>query len=170
MPTACRLCARAAGHRRSAGFHRCYPASVSNLSRKLAASCRRFGVASLYAFGSRAAEVAARVAGEQRPGAGEDADVDIGVQPVGAALRESGSRVALAQALETLFGVSRVDLVIITEASPFLAADAVRGELLYCDDEDRQAREELYYLRRVADLAPFQRARLAGILSGELRR
>jgi hypothetical protein len=46
----------------------------------------------------------------------------------------------------------------------------VRGELLYRDDEDRQAREELYYLRRAADLAPYQRQRLEGILRGELRR
>jgi hypothetical protein len=66
--------------------------------------------------------------------------------------------------------VSRADLVVLPEASTFLAADAVRGEMLYCDDEDRQAREELYYLRRAADLAPYQKERLEALLDGELRR
>lgn len=132
--------------------------------------CQRFGVASLYAFGSRATEVAARVMDlEPAPGP-QGADLDIAAEPLGETLRDAGSRVALAQALESLFDARRVDLVILPEASPFLAADAVRGELLYCHDEDRQARQELYYLRRAADLAPYQRARLAGILSGELRR
>ena len=33
-----------------------------------------------------------------------------------------------------------------------------------------QARNELYYLRRAGDLAPLERRKLEGILSGELRR
>ena len=77
---------------------------------------------------------------------------------------------SLAQALEDLFDVARVDLVILPLAGSFLAADAVRGELIFCDEEDQQAREELYILRWAADLAPFQRDRLNGLLSGEYRR
>lgn len=137
---------------------------------KLEELCGRFGVASLYAFGSRAREVAARLSSlESAPGKGAS-DLDLAVQPHTGGLRETLARVSFSQALQDLFGVQRVDLLILPEASPFLAADAVRGELLYCDDEDRQAREELYYLRRAADLAPFQRQRLEGILSGEFRR
>lgn len=143
---------------------------MSELENALADICRRFGVVSLYAFGSRGKEIAARVAeGSPRPG-GSRADLDIAVLPARGALGDARDRVGLLQALEDLFEVPRVDLVILPEAGPFLAADAVRGELLYCDDEDRQAREELYYLARAADLAPFQKARLEGILSGELRR
>lgn len=143
---------------------------MSELENALAEICRRFGVVSLYAFGSRGREIAARVAGEPPQPGRSGADLDIAVHPALGALSDSRDRVALLQALEGIFEVSRVDLVVLPEAGPFLAADAVRGELLYCDDEDRQAREELYYLARAGDLAPFQKARLEGILSGELRR
>lgn len=143
---------------------------MSGLRQELGEVCRRFRVASLYVFGSRAHEAVALVAGEPRTPAPTDSDLDVAVQPATDALRAPRDRVLLIQSLETLFDIVRVDLVILPEADAFLAADAVRGELLFCDDENRQAREELYYLRRAGDLAPFKRARLEGILSGELRR
>lgn len=143
---------------------------MSDLRDELESICLRHGVASLYVFGSRASEIAARVAGEPATRASRGSDLDVAVQPREDALRDARARVTLAGELEALFDVPRVDLVILPEAAPFVAADAVRGELLYCDDEDRQAREELYHLRRAADLAPFQRRRLEGILTGELRR
>ena len=143
---------------------------MSELQEALAGICQRFSVVSLYAFGSRGREIAARVAGDAAPPGRGGADLDIAIQPAPETLGDPRDRVSLLQALEGLFEVPRVDLVVLPEAGPFLAADAVRGELLFCDDEDRQAREELYYLRRAADLAPFQKARLEGILSGELRR
>jgi predicted nucleotidyltransferase len=143
---------------------------MRDLRPDLEAICRRVGVASLYLYGSRAREITARLeGGGARPGR-ENSDLDVAVQPAAGRLESPRSRVALAQALEGFFEVPRVDLVILPEADSFLAADAVRGELVFCDDEDRQAREELYYLRRAADLVPYQRVRLAGILSGELRR
>jgi predicted nucleotidyltransferase len=132
--------------------------------------CQRFNVASLYVFGSRAREMADRLVGRVPASTLTDSDLDVAVQPVAGELRDASLRVDLMHELEHLFEVSRVDLVLLPEAGAFLVADAVRGELLYCDDEDRQAREELYYLRRAGDLAPFQRWRLEGILNGELRR
>jgi len=51
-----------------------------------------------------------------------------------------------------------------TEADPFLALEVIRGELLYAEDLDRQARDELYVLRRAGDLLPFKRQRLRLIL------
>ena len=81
---------------------------------------------------------------------------------------DAGSRhqsvVRLATELEDLLGVVRVDLVMLTEAEPFLALDVVRGELLYCVDPDAQAEEELYVLRRPGDLAPHERERRRLIL------
>jgi hypothetical protein len=68
--------------------------------------------------------------------------------------------------LEDLFGADRVDLVILPEASAFLALEAIQGELLYCEDEDDQAEYELYVLRRAGDLAPFERERREMILGG----
>lgn len=132
--------------------------------------CGRFQVVSLYVFGSRAKEIAARVAGQPPVPGPAGSDVDLAVQPAPGALRDPGARVNLMQTLEDLFEVSRVDLVVLSEARPFLALEAIRGELLFCDDEDRQSHEELYYLRRAADLAPFQTDRLEGLLSGEYRR
>lgn len=149
---------------------RWYSRRMSSLQDELGEVCRRFGVVSLYVFGSRAQEVAARAAGRQEIQGPTGSDLDVAVEPAEGSLRDPRDRVLLMQRLEALFDVARVDLVILPEADPFLAADAIRGELLHCDDENRQAREELYYLRRAGDLAPFKRARLEGILSGELRR
>jgi len=140
------------------------------LKQQLEDLCRELKVASIYAFGSRAREVAEGLRGAEAPTSRPGSDLDIAVQPVPGALMHPSRRVDLMHRLEEIFAVPRVDLVILPEASPFLAADAVRGELLYCDDEDRQAEEELYYLRRAGDLAPLQQWRLQGILSGELRR
>ena len=132
---------------------------------------RRFGVTSLYVFGSRALEIAARCSGQGSvEGTPALADVDIAVQPAVGALAAAWDRVALADELEKLLQVSRVDLVILTETGAFLAADAIRGELLYCEDEGRQSREELYYLRRAGDLAPLQHQRLRSLLTGDLHR
>jgi uncharacterized protein len=61
--------------------------------------------------------------------------------------------------------VLRVDVVLLPTASPFLALEIIRGELLYCADADAQAQFELYVLRRVGDLAPFQRFRQKPALS-----
>ena len=143
---------------------------MQHLADELAEVCRRFGVVSLYVFGSRAKEIAARVGGGEAVAGPAESDLDVAVQPAPGRMDDPRERVRFLQKLEELFHVPRVDLVILPEAEAFLAADAIRGELLYCDDEDRQAREELYYLRRAADLLPFKRQRLKGILSGELRR
>jgi hypothetical protein len=75
-------------------------------------------------------------------------------------------KVLLALALEELFDVARVDLVVIPEVDPFLAVDIIRGELLYCRNLDEQAEHELYVLRRAADLACYEQERRRLILSG----
>ncbi len=142
---------------------------MTDMQTRIIEICREYGILSLYVFGSRAKEIAARVAGRMPVPGPAGSDLDVAVQPEPKALRLVDERVHLMQALEDLFEVPRVDLVVLPQASPFLAADAVRGELLFCDDEDRQSHEELYYLRRAADLAPFQKDRLEGLLSGEYR-
>ncbi len=143
---------------------------MTELQQRLTVLCRRFGVTSLYAFGSRSASLATSfVGGAPAAPVSPVADADIGVEPAPGALRSAGERVALACELEELLRVSRVDLVVLPEAGAFLAADIVRGELLFCEDEDRQSLEELCYLRRAGDLAPFQHERLRALLAGELR-
>jgi len=127
--------------------------------------CKRNGIADLYVFGSRGAEIAARVRdGSTIVPTHSASDVDIGVMPVNLSQFGPAQRISLAIELEDLFDVPRVDLIILPEADPYLALEVIRGELLYTDDPDRQARHELYILRRAGDLMPFKKQRMRMIL------
>ena len=91
-------------------------------------------------------------------------DVDVGVWAVPGVNWSITQKVALAIALEDLFGCSRVDLVVLAEVDPFVAAEAVRGYRLYARDEHAANEYELYVLRRAGDLAPLERERMALVL------
>ncbi|MCU0578598.1 MAG: nucleotidyltransferase domain-containing protein [Desulfobacterota bacterium] len=124
----------------------------------------RYHLSSVYAFGSRAEETAGRLKGFSAAADAHSSDLDIGVQPEPGRSLGAEERVELALALEKLFAVPRVDLVVLPEARPFLALEVVKGELLYCRDYDRQAEDELYILRRAGDLARFEKERRRLIL------
>lgn len=128
--------------------------------------CHRYRIDAVYAFGSRAAEMADAVrSGHVLPDKAAS-DVDIGVLPRPGASLDPRAKVRLMAELEDLFGAGRVDLVSLPDAPPFLAVEIVRGELLYEADADRTAEYELYVLRRAADLAPFQQERVRDVLAG----
>jgi len=137
---------------------------TTQLATDLERMCRENGVIALYVFGSRSAEIAARVrSGKARPEQGFS-DVDVGVLlPRDGTLGER-ERVRLAASIEDLLDVPRVDLVVMGEASSFLAADVVSGELLVDLSPRETAEFELYALRRAGDLLPFQRSRIAALL------
>lgn len=137
------------------------------LSARLYDLARQYGLIAIYSFGSRAEEVAARVAGRAGGPTYPASDVDIGVLPAPGRRLTAAERADLAVALEDLLGVARVDLVILPEAPPFLALDIVRGQLLCATDPDAEAEYQLYVLRRAGDLAPFERERRRMILAGE---
>lgn len=142
---------------------------MGRLRLQLERIAERYGLRDVYAFGSRAREIVARVRGGP-PGATRPAsDVDVAVQPWPGRVLDARDRVRLTLELEDLFGAPRVDLLVLSEARPFLAVDAVRGELLYSADPKAQAEHELYILRRAADLAPLQRERVEQILTGGAR-
>ena len=69
-----------------------------------------------------------------------------------------------AVALENLMGVDRVDLVLLTQADPFMAVNIIRGERAFCGDEYEADTYELYVMRRAGDLAPFERLRIERIM------
>lgn len=119
----------------------------------------------MYVFGSRAAEAFALLQGSTAPLANSKHDVDIAIF-VHAPLSVE-QKVDLALALEDVFGVTRVDLVILNDANPFLAANAIRGYRLYVQDSYEADEYELYVLRRAGDLAPFERERIAMILGSK---
>ena len=138
----------------------------SPLSEALENLAKRFAVSELYVFGSRAREIAGKVQGLPSDPAFAESDVDIGVASSPGRLLSVADKVELAIALEDLLMVDRVDLIVISEADPFLAVEIVRGELLFCEDPDRQAENELYILARAGDLARYRRERIERIFSG----
>jgi len=145
---------------------------METIPEALARVAQRYGLRDVYAFGSRAAEIAARVRGlaaSTSGGSASPSDVDLAVEPLQERTLSARDRVRLADELERLFDAPRVDLVILSEARPFLAFEIVSGELLYTADALAQADHELYVLRRAADLAPFQRERVADILASGAR-
>jgi predicted nucleotidyltransferase len=138
-----------------------------DIQERLCAITRQYGLVAIYAFGSRAIEIATRVSGEEVEAALPSSDADIGVLPACGRRLTARERVELMLELEDLLEVTRVDLVILSEASPYLALDVVRGELLCATDLDAEAEYQLYVLRRAGDLAPFERERWRMILSKE---
>jgi predicted nucleotidyltransferase len=126
----------------------------------------RYGLTAIYVFGSRANEVARRLAGESVDAVHPGSDVDIGVRSTPGLRLSARDRVRLSADLEDLLGAKRVDLVIVGEVDPFLALDVIRGELVYCSDKDAEAEDELHVLRRAGDLAPYARERWKRILAG----
>jgi predicted nucleotidyltransferase len=124
--------------------------------RKIADS---YSLSEIYAFGSRAAEAVAQLRDTPVRPAAPRSDLDIGVRAVSGRRLDARERARLCVDLEDLFSFHRVDLVVLPEADPFLALEAIRGELLYARDLDAEAEYELYVLRRAGDLAPFARER-----------
>ena len=136
------------------------PTSIeASRKERLATLCEAHGLQLLYAFGCRATEALELHEGSCESLSRSGADLDIGIKPSGTlGIREKAS---IAVELEDFFGASRVDLVLLPEADPFLAANIIRGERLYTQDEHAGAEYELYILRRAGDLAPLERERLA---------
>ncbi len=126
----------------------------------------KYGLSIIYAFGSRASEIAAGIIDGHIRTRDSDSDVDIGVQPERGRRLSVSQKVRLTIDLEEVFQTHRVDLVVISEAGPFMALDIIRGEILFCRDPDEQAEQELYILRRAGDLAHFERERRDQILMG----
>lgn len=121
--------------------------------------CENYGIDILYTFGSRSKEVADFLFGEGANLISGPSDVDIGVKMVSGRKLDVKEKVFLSISLEDLLGVGRVDLVVLSEADPFLAAEIIRGERLFAMDDTGADEFELYILRRAGDLIPLERER-----------
>jgi len=139
-------------------------ASPADRPETLQRICRKFGVAILYVFGSRAAEVRDWLQGQTAELVPGLSDVDVGVKTSHGAPWDVRTKVELALALEDWLGVNRVDLVVLNSADPFLAEEIIRGERLYAQDEYEADEYDLYVLRRAGDQAPLEREWLRQIL------
>lgn len=132
---------------------------------QLVAICEQYQIQIMYAFGSRAKQMMAWLHEKLESLPVGESDGDVGVKPAG--LLTVRQKVMLTQALEALFGLPRIDLIVLPEADPFLAANVIRGERLFADDEHLADEYDLYILRRAGDLAPLERERQALILREE---
>ena len=139
----------------------------TNFPEALANLAKRYGLTAIYVFGSQAAKAAAYLKSPFFPILNPEGDMDIGIQPLQDKIHSAQDRVEMTLTLEELFQVRRVDLVVLPEAGPFLALDIIKGELIYCDDPDRQAEDELYVLRRAGDLAYYEQQRRQQIIDGD---
>jgi uncharacterized protein len=140
-----------------------------NKAERLSELVRAYRLADIYAFGSRADEIAAVIRENRALKGISSSDVDIGIRPKKGANLSPRDLVNLTVELEDLFGVNRVDLVLLPDSEPFLALDIIRGDLLYTEDPLDQAYFELLVLRRAGDLLPFKRERIDRILQGTAR-
>lgn len=136
----------------------------TEIQRKLHTLCAQFGIDILYVFGSRAREIDGLLRGEERKPGPRGADVDLGIVPAEKRRIDLREQVKFTKVMEDLLQVDRVDLIILPAVSPFLAIEAIRGELLYAADGLREAEYELYILRQVGDMAHFERERRKQIL------
>ena len=125
----------------------------------------KFELDIIYAFGSQAKEVAGWINDEiSALRISSSSDVDIGVKPRPGKDLTIKEKAHLSMVFEDLFTVNRVDLVVIPEADPFLAANIIRGERMFCRDEYVADEYDLYILRRAGDLAPLERERIVLIM------
>ncbi|MFZ5818368.1 MAG: nucleotidyltransferase domain-containing protein [Chloroflexota bacterium] len=122
--------------------------------------CQEYPVQALYVFGSREQEMIALQQGTPLSESASDVDVAL-LTSEPFSIHE---KVDFALALEEILDVPRVDLVILNDADPFLAANAIRGYRLYARDSYLADEYELFVLRRAGDLAEFERQRMALIL------
>lgn len=136
---------------------------MASINEKIIELCEEYSIQALYFFGSRAAEIISMQTKEALPKGGGDVDV--------ALLTEGhfsiSQKVDFSIALEKLLGVERVDLVVLNEADPFLAANAIRGYRFYARDDYIADEFELYVLRRAGDLTHLERQRM-GLILGEI--
>lgn len=138
---------------------------MAGIPRRLIEIFKQFHVQIAYAFGSRAHELKECLGGNSRMDTISQSDIDIGIKVSEHLSFDVHNKVRLAVDIEDLLGVQRVDLVALNEADPFLAANIVRGERIFCEDQFLADEYELYVLRKAGDLAPFERRRIDGILA-----
>ena len=141
--------------------------SKSSLANQLKSLAEQYDLIAIYAFGSRAKESLARVQGKDISAGSDTSDLDIGILPPRGQHMHVDDKVQLGIELENLFNVTRVDVVVLPEAPPFLALEIVRGELLFASDLDKEAEYQLFVLRRAGDLAPWEKERRRMLLNGE---
>jgi predicted nucleotidyltransferase len=124
--------------------------------------CKNYQIRAFYVFGSRGVDLSEAIQDDSIQLAKSPSDLDFGILTRSPFSIEN--KVNLTQELETLFGLSDIDLFILQEVDAFLAANIIRGERVYAEDSYLADEYELFVLRRAGDLAEFERQRMTAIL------
>lgn len=124
---------------------------------QLLAVCQPYQVEIIYAFGSQAKAALAWLNGTAALQIPPTSDVDIGVKTaVSLSMRQKAE---FALALEDLWQVRAVDLLVIDQIASAVAFNIVSGELLWAQNSHQEAEYQLYIMRRAADFAYLERKR-----------
>jgi predicted nucleotidyltransferase len=140
-----------------------------SLRSRLESFCNQHHVGILYVFGSRGAEIRKMLDEDAGVEPAKSSDVDIAVKLSGDRTLSVREKTELSVTMENLLGVDRADVILLSEADPFLAVNIIRGERLFCADQCEADEYELYVLRRAGDLAPFERMRIERIMDSSAR-
>ena len=135
---------------------------MNKIKNELKQLAEKYDIQIIYAFGSRAKEALNLVEGKIERLSKSVSDLDIGIKPERRLNIEE--KVEIALALEDIFDVTKVDLVVIPEAPIFLALEIVKGELLYTKDLTYEAEYQLYIMRQAAELIHYERIKQKMIL------
>lgn len=135
---------------------------MSSIYQEIGKVCKKYQIKILYVFGSRGMELFQFIHDDSTSLSASQSDLDIGVLTQSAFSIEE--KVNLTIDFENLFSNQKVDLFILQEVDAFLAANVIRGERIYAEDEYFADEYELFVLRRAGDLAEFERERMAMIL------
>jgi predicted nucleotidyltransferase len=136
---------------------------MTEIEKAIRALAVQYGIQIFYSFGSRAEEAQRFVRGDLEQLARTSSDLDMAIKPSRPLTIEE--KVEIAVRLEDLFGVSRVDLLILPEVRTFVALEAVIGELIFAEDDTFEAEYQLYIMRKAAELLPYERERRKAILA-----
>lgn len=137
---------------------------LKEIRQRLESVCSTYGVEILYSFGSRGKEVKEFFDGGIALLEQGGSDVDLGVKLKSGASLSVREKVLLALELESIMAFEQVDICILDEVDPFLAAEIIRGERIFCRDEYLADEYDLYILRRAGDLEPLERERMRLVL------
>jgi predicted nucleotidyltransferase len=135
---------------------------MSTKLQKIEQVCKKYQIRAFYVFGSRGAELFQAIQDDATQLAKLPSDLDFGALTHSPFSMES--KVNLTLELETLFGLSDIDLFFLQEVDAFLAANIIRGERVFAEDSYLADEYELFVLRRAGDLADLERQRMAMIL------
>lgn len=138
---------------------------IRSLKEEIEKIASRYDLQIIYAFGSRAKEALDLLEGRIERFSSNTSDLDIGIKAK--KHLNVDQKVEIALFFEELFNISRVDLVVLSEAPIFLALDIVTGEILYAEDPTYEAEYQLYIMRQAAELLPYEIMRERMILGDE---